>query len=367
MKNDKTFYTPEMYARRQRQKMETSRGRLMIASCCSGHQLSSDIVERYNTFLYDAGSKEEVLYLKKIDRRFSDSETSVRLNEHVSGYDVFLVQSLYDPVSKRPVDQNYMAFLIAARTFRENGARHVTGVLPYLAYARQDKPTKFMREPTTAKLMADLSISTGMDRMISWHPHSDQLHGFYSATPVNLMDPLALFVEKFKKFRDKDDVIAVAPDAGASKFVINFGQALRISSAIASKIRPEPEEVITRSIIGNFSGKKTAIILDDIISSGGTVYSLAEKLIQEKGIEEIILGVSHNLCSDRALEKLNYMHQNYNLTQLIVTDSIPQTNEFKKLPFIKIEGLADTLSRTINRIHYNRSVSQVFYNELKKS
>lgn len=190
MKNKKTFYTPEMYARSQRGKMETSRGRLMIASCCSGDQLSKRIVERYNKLLKDAGSNERVLHLENIDRYFFDSETTVRLDEHVSGYDVFLVQSLYDPVTKRPVDQNYMAFLIAARTFRENGARHVTGVLPYLAYARQDKPTKFMREPTTAKLMADLSISAGMDRMISWHPHSDQLHGFYSATPVNLMDTL---------------------------------------------------------------------------------------------------------------------------------------------------------------------------------
>jgi len=366
MKNDRTFFTPEQYAKNQSRKMETSRGRLIIASCCSGNQLSTQIVERYNTLLKDAGSNERVLHLEDIDRRFSDSETVVRLNEHVSGYDIFLVQSLYDPVSKRPVDQNYMAFLIAARTFCENGAKHVTGVLPYLAYARQDKPTKFMREPTTAGLMADLSISAGMDRMISWHPHSDQLHGFYSATPVNLMDPLALFVEVFKEYSDRDDVIAVAPDAGVSKLVIDFGHASNLPSAIASKIRPEPEQVITRDIIGNFEGKKKAIILDDMISSGGTIHSLVKKLIQEKNIEEVHIGVSHNLCLPQALEKMKDMHQNYNLKQLVVTDSIPQTNEFKDLPFIKINSLADTLSRTINRIHYNRSVSQVFYNELKK-
>ena len=366
MKNDRTFYTPEHYAQSQRRKMETARGRLMIASCCSGSQLSTQIVERYNQLLRKADSNETIQYLDNIDHRFSDSETTVRLNEHVSGYDVFLVQSLYNPESRQSVDQNYMAFLIAARTFRENGARHVTGVLPYLAYARQDKPTKFMREPTTAKLMADLSISTGIDRMISWHPHSDQLHGFYSATPVNLMDPLALFVEEFKKYSNRNDVIAVAPDAGASKFVINLGNAMNIPSAIASKVRPEPEKVITRNIIGNFSGKRTALILDDMISSGGTIYSLAEKLVKEKNIQEITIGVSHNLCSVSALEKMNDLYQNYNLKQLMVTDSIPQTKDFKELPYIKIKSLADTLSRTINRIHYNRSVSQVFYNELKK-
>jgi ribose-phosphate pyrophosphokinase len=239
-------------------------------------------------------------------------------------------------------------------------------VLPYLAYARQDKPTRFMREPITAKLMADLSATAGIDRIIAWHPHSEQLHGFYAPRPMNFLDPLAFFVEEFKHLHHRNDVIAVAPDAGASRLVVSFAHAINISSAIASKNRPQPEQVTTRSLIGNFSGKKKAIILDDMISSGGTLYALVEKLVEEKGIEEIVIAVSHNLCSNRAWDRLNKMHEGFNVKQFITTDSIPQTPAFRELPYTKTLTLADHLSRTINRIHYHRSVSQVFYDAYKE-
>lgn len=357
----KTFFTPERFAQEQARRMESTRGRLLIAGCCSGSYLSKSVVERYNELLRAAGSEDEVLHLENLDRRFSDSETCVRLDMHVSGYDVFLFQALLDPTSDRSVDQNYMALLVAARTFREHGANHVTAVIPYLAYARQDKPTKFMREPTTAKLMADLSIAAGIDRVIVWDPHCGQIRGFYGSIPVNTLESLTLFIEEFQRFAHREDVIAVAPDAGASKFVTHFGRALYLKCAIASKYRPRPEEVVISEIIGDFAGKKTAIILDDMISGGGTVYALIRKLVQEQGIEEVYLGASHNLCIGQARERLLALHTDYHLKEVIVTNSIPQTEAFKVLPFVRVRCLSDTLSRTINRIHYNRSVSEVFY------
>jgi len=296
-----------------------------------------------------------------VDKRFSDSETCVRLPMHVSGCDVYLFQSLFDPTSDLTIDQNYMAFLIAARTFREHGANHVTGVLPYLAYARQDKPTKFTREPTTARLMADLSITAGVDRLIVWDPHCGQIRGFYGAMPVSMLESISLFIEEFGSFRGREDVIAVAPDVGASKFVTHFGRALDVKCAIASKYRPLPEEVVIAEIIGDFEGKKTAIVLDDMISNGGTVHALIKKLVSEKGIEEVYVGASHNLCIGRARERLSDLYANHRLKRVIVTNSIPQTGEFQDLPFVSIRCLSDMLSRTINRIHYNRSVSQAFY------
>jgi hypothetical protein len=160
--NQAAFLTPERFAREQTQMIESARGRLLIASCRSESSLAVDVVQRYKELLAEARSNAHVLTLEDVDHRFSDGETCARLDIDVSGYDIFLLQALYDPTSDSSVDQNYMALLIAARAFREWGANHVTAVLPYLAYARQDKPTKFEREPTTAKLMADLSLEAGI-------------------------------------------------------------------------------------------------------------------------------------------------------------------------------------------------------------
>ncbi len=359
--NQKAFLTPESFANEQARRMTPPRGRLLIAGCCSAAHLSRRVVLRYGELLEEAGCLDEVPYLEDIDRRFSDSETCVRLPIHVAGSDVFLFQCLFDPTSDRSIDQNYMAFLIAARAFREHGASHVTAVLPYLAYARQDKPTKFTREPTTARLMADLTIEAGVDRVIVWDPHCDQIRGFYGGIPVNALESLTLFIEEFQQFKDRPDVIAVAPDAGASKFVTHFGRALNISCAITSKYRPRPEEVVIDQIIGHFEGKKYAIVLDDMISNGGTIDALVRALVEEKGIQETYLGVSHNLCVGQARERLLKLYENYGLKQMVVTNSIPQTEQFAALPFVKIACLSDTLARTINRLHYNRSVSDVFY------
>jgi ribose-phosphate pyrophosphokinase len=339
--------------------MAPPRGRLLVASCRSGSYLAKQVVERYQRLLRAEGSPREVLYLGDVDRQFSDGETCARLEMHVGGYDVFLFQALYDPALGRSVDQNYMAFLIAARAFREHGANHVTAVLPYLAYGRQDKPTRFRREPTTAKLMADLTIAAGVDRLVTWHPHSRQARGFYGCVPVDVLEGLVLFRREYERFRAREDVVAVAPDAGASKLVTYFGRALDLKSAIASKYRPQPGEAAISEIIGDFSDKRVAIILDDMISSGGTVYAIVKKLIEEKGIEEVYLGVSHNLCTEPARRQLEELQADCNL-EVVTTDSIPQTPAFEALPFVSVRCLAEPLAGAINRIHYNRSVSELF-------
>jgi ribose-phosphate pyrophosphokinase len=355
----KGFVTPERFAKDQAKRMVPSRGRLLIASCQSGSGLADSVAGRYRQLLRENGSSHRILQLAGVDRRFSDGETSVQLDFHVDGYDVFLFQSLQDPGTEALVDQNYVAFLIASRAFRENGAKHVTAVLPYLAYSRQDKPTRFTREPTTAKLMADLSMAAGIDRLVTWHPHSRQIQGFYHV-PVDLPAVLSLFTSEYNHFRGRDDVIAVAPDAGAAKLVAYFGRALDLKSAIASKFRPEPELVTISEVIGDFADKRVAIILDDMVSSGGTVYAIVKKLVDEVGIEEVCLGVSHNLCSEQARRRLEELNKQYHLKEMIVTDSIPQAEAFRALPFVSVRSLDDTLARVINRIHYGEPVSGLF-------
>ncbi len=359
--NKKKFFTPESYAREQLRHMHSTRGPLLIAGLSSGEYLAQGVVDQYQKRLKELGSSDDILYLSGIDRRFKDSEACVRLEHHVNGYDVFLFQALFNPNLPGCIDENYMSFLIAARAFREHGAKHITGILPYLAYSRQDKPTAFRREPVTAKLMADLSITAGLDQLISWAPHCGQIRGFYGSMHVDFLDPLTLFMEEFSAFKNRDDVIVVAPDVGASKFATHFGRAMNLNSAIASKYRPEPEKVVISEIIGDFRNKKAAIILDDMISNAGTVYALCKKLIGERLVEEVHIGVSHNLCVGDGLARLQDLYDNYALKRVIVTNSIPQTPEFKSLPFIKVLCLSDSLSKAINRVHYNKSVSEVFY------
>jgi ribose-phosphate pyrophosphokinase len=208
--------------------------------------------------------------------------------------------------------------------------------------------------------MADLSIEAGLDRLVVWDPHTGRIHGFYGSVPVDGLSPLTLFTETFRQYESRDDVIAVAPDAGVSKFIMHFARALDVSSAIASKYRPRPEEAEVSEIMGNFEGKRIAIVLDDMINTGGTVEATVKMLIEQKGIEEVHLGVSHNLCTERALERLSSLHAGYHLRTVTVTDSVPQTEEFRNLPFLTVRSLADPLCLVINRIHYNRSVDGIF-------
>jgi ribose-phosphate pyrophosphokinase len=360
-RNSLQFFTPEIIVAEQLHAVESTRGRLLIASCQSGTMLARRIVQCYRDQLDIAGSVSDIGLLTDVDHRFSDTETSVRLDHDVSGHDVFLVQSLLDPTSERSVDENYIAFLIAARAFREWGATHVTAVLPYLAYARQDKPTEFKREPTTVKLMAELALTAGIDRLVTWEPHAVSIHGFYERVPVDRLVALPLFLKTFERFRGRDDVIAVAPDAGASKLITHFARALEVNTAITSKFRPQQEQAVVTEIIGDFSGKRIAIVIDDMISSGGTIDALVRTLVEQKGIEEIYLAVSHNLCTQAAYERLTTLHECFAVKQFMVTSTIPQTEEFASLPFIAIHDVSDTLCRVINRIHYNRPVSEIFY------
>lgn len=358
--SDRSFISPEQYFQELSSRMESNQGRLLIASCRSGAYMARRVVERYREHLHEIDSRSDVLYLPEIDRQFRDSETMVRLDTHVGGYDVFVFQSLLDPANGYAVNDSYMAFLIAVRAFREHGANRITGVLPYLTYARQDKPTMFQREPTTAKLLADLGRIAGVDRLIAWDPHTSQLHGFYGDTPVSMLSPVSTFWNEYSRFQGRDDVVAVAPDAGATKLIMHFSRLMGVRSAVASKYRPEQEEAVITDIIGDFRKKRIAIVIDDMISSGGTIYDLVRKLVTEKRIEEVYLGASHNLCLPGTRDRLAELHEQYALKEVFVTNSIPQSPEFTDLPFFKEHCLSDILSRVVNRVHYNRSVSELF-------
>ncbi|MBD3346664.1 MAG: ribose-phosphate diphosphokinase [Chitinivibrionales bacterium] len=337
------------------------RGKLLLAGCRSGEVFTEGVYNAYRRLYDNEFSEGEIAYLKNIDSSFSDSETYVRLQRHVGGCDVFLFQSLKNPTDGSDINDNYCALLIAARAFREHGARHVTAVLPYLAYSRQDKPTRFKREPTTAALMANLAQRAGIDRVVTWHPHSRQIHGFYGNTPVNELEPLTYFVNQFKDMKGRDDVTVVAPDAGAAKMAIAISERLHVAHAIASKSRPGPEKVEHAEIIGDFSNKTTAIICDDIISSGQTIEKVVQKLTGELGITKIYICISHCLYAPKAYEALERMHEQNGMQCCIVTDSIPPTEKFSSLHGFHIHSLTHTFARVIHNIHREISVSKAFF------
>ena len=355
-----SFVLPEQFIDEQARRMESNEGQLLIASCRDGNYMARRVVDKYHELMQAHGSEANVDFFENIDQQFTDTESGIRLPGHVGGADVFLFQALLAPPSGSSINNNYLALLISARAFREHGANRITVILPYLAYARQDKPTKFQREPTTAKLMADLSKAAGIDRVVAWNPHSTQIHGFYADMPVNMLDPLQMFASEYEEFQGRSDVIAVAPDAGATKMILHFSRRMEVNSAIASKYRPQQEEAVITDIIGDFRGKKIAIVLDDMIASAGTMFELVQKLVEEKGIEEVHMGASHNLCLPNTAERLQQLHDTFNLKSVTVTNSIPQTREFEDLPFFHVRCLSDIFCRTINRVHYDRSVSAIF-------
>ena len=313
----------------------------ILASCRSGDDLARNVTGKLKNLSGD------VLYLPSIDFSFSDSETCVRLTSEVSDTPIFLFQSLYDPTSPRSVDQNYMAFLLAARALKEWGASSITGVVPYMAYARQNHPTKGQREPISVRLMADLSTVAGIDRLITFRPHTDGLAAFYRDSTFEQSDSVAFFASIFAPFYNQQDAILVAPDAGAALFVTAVGRLLNLKCAVGSKFRPRAEECVLSEIIGDFNGINTALVLDDMVSSGGTIYKLIRRLREEKGVKQTYLGAAHNLCQEQARERLLDLNAHYGLKGVVFTNSIPQTKSFTMLPFVEVIDLSDLLAEHI--------------------
>jgi ribose-phosphate pyrophosphokinase len=338
----------------------TARGRLLIAGCNSGIGQAQSVFDYYQRCVQAKKGNKTIQCLLPIDRRFSDGEAGVSLDENVRGADVFFFQSLCDPTSGASIDDNYMSFFIAVRALRDHGAAHITGVLPYLGYARQDKPTDYMREPITARLMADFALTAGLNQLLTWAPHSQQ-QGLFGSVKVDALDAQSLLSREFIRFSGRKDVIVVAPDAGAIKFATKIADNLNLSYALAEKHRPRPGEAKIANIVGDFSDKTTVLIFDDMIASAGTMVALIEKIIKDyPQIKAVYIGASHNLCLDPAYTALLYLHEQACLQEVVITNSIPQTERFMSLPFLKVLTLSEILAHAINRIHYNKSVSECF-------
>ena len=282
--------------------------------------------------------------------RFNNGEIQVMINESVRGKDIFIVQPTCGPI----VNDNVMELLIMADAFKRASANHITAVIPYYGYARQDRKARG-REPITAKLMADLLETAGITRVVTIDLHAAQIQGFFNI-PFDHMPGGPLLAEYIKE-KSLDNMVVVSPDLGGVSRARGFAEILNAPMAIIDKRRPEPGVAEVMNLIGNVEGKN-CILVDDMVDTAGSLTEGARAL-KKFGANEIYACCTHPILTDPALSRIAQS----DITELVVTNTIPLAPS-KKHPKIKVLSIAPILAETILRIYNDWSVSQLF--DIKK-
>ena len=278
-------------------------------------------------------------------RKFSDGEIFVEIGENVRGADVFVVQP-----TCTPVNDNLMELVIMVDALRRASARRITAVVPYYGYARQDRKVA-PRVPITAKVVAEMFMVVGIRRVLCMDLHAGQIQGFFNI-PVDHLYAAPVILEYIKdKFQY---VVMVSPDAGGVERTRAFAKRLNLGLAIIDKRRDKPNECEAMHVIGDVEGK-TAIMLDDMVDTAGTLCNGAATLLKS-GAREVHACCSHPVLSGPAVERITKSE----LKSLVVTNSIPLSAEAKSCDKIKVLSVSHLLAEAISRIHTEDSVSSLF-------
>ncbi len=276
---------------------------------------------------------------------FSNGEIYVRYLESVRGADAFIIQTLADSVN-----EHLMELLIMIDALKRASAHRIFAVIPHYGYARQDKKAA-AREPITAKLVADLLMTAGINRMVTVDLHAGQIQGFFNV-PVDHLMGLPLLVGYFKKKKIKD-LVVVSPDVGRVKMAKRYADTLGASLAILHKTRPAHNVAEITHIIGEVKGKP-CLMIDDMVDTAGTLVSGAQALI-EHGATEIHAGATHPVLSGPAVERIDKSV----IKELVTTNTIPIPKE-KMISKFKVLSIAKLLSQAIQNVYEDRSVSELF-------
>ena len=277
--------------------------------------------------------------------RFNNGEVQIMIDESVRGKDVFIIQ----PTSY-PVNDNLMELMVMADALKRASARHITAVVPYYGYARQDRKTRG-REPITAKLVANLMQTAGITRLVTIDLHAGQIQGFFDVPVDHLFG--ASILAKYINEKNMEDVIVVSPDLGGVTRARDLADRIGAPSAIIEKKRPEPGVAKVMNLIGDVAGKN-CIIIDDIVDTAGSLVEGA-KALEEFGAKSVTAAVTHAVLTDPASERI----ANSNIKELIVTNTIPLP-ENCNLPNITQLSVAPLLGEAIMRIFHEVSVSNLF-------
>jgi ribose-phosphate pyrophosphokinase len=276
--------------------------------------------------------------------RFADGEIFVRLNQNARGRDVFIIQPTPPPA------ESIMELLLLTDAAKRASAARVTAVMPYYGYARQDRKDQ-PRVAIGAKLLANVMVAAGADRVLGIDFHTHQLQGFFDV-PVDHLYAAPVLTGYFQR-KGLKDVTVVSPDVGAAKMARGFARRIDATFAIIDKRRPAPNVAEVLTVVGEVQGR-TCIIVDDMIDTAGTMESVVESLA-ERGANEIYVAATHPLLSGPAVQRM----QDSPVTEVVVTNTldVPDEKRFDKLKVLSVAGL---LARAIRYTHSNESVSQLF-------
>ena len=279
--------------------------------------------------------------------RFSDGESFVEIGENVRGVDAFVIQS-----TSTPTNDNVMELLIMADALRRASAGSITAVMPYYGYGRQDRKVA-PRTPITAKLVADLIQTSGVNRVVSVDLHAGQIQGFFNI-PFDHLYAMPVFLEDYLKKQFDSSSVFVSPDAGGVERTRAYSKRLGASLAIIDKRRERANVSEVVNLIGEVKGKD-CIIIDDIIDTAGTLTGAAQAL-HDKGARRIVACASHGVLSGPAVQRIAASP----LTEVVVSDSVALSDTAKSCPKIKQLSIARLLGEAIKRIHSSDSVSSLF-------
>ncbi|MBB5325847.1 ribose-phosphate pyrophosphokinase [Anoxybacillus tepidamans] len=277
--------------------------------------------------------------------RFSDGEIQINIEESIRGGDVFVIQSTSDPVN-----EHLMELLIMIDALKRASAKTINIVMPYYGYARQDRKAR-SREPITAKLVANLLETAGASRVITLDLHAPQIQGFFDI-PIDHLMGVPILADYFKN-KNLQDIVIVSPDHGGVTRTRRLADRLKAPIAIIDKRRPKPNVAEVMNIVGQVEGK-TAILIDDIIDTAGTI-TLAANALVENGAAEVYACCTHPVLSGPAIERI----QNSKIKELVITNSIALPEE-KKIDKIVELSVAPLIAEAIIRVYEKQSISALF-------
>ena len=280
---------------------------------------------------------------------FSDGELNVQIQENVRGHDTFIIQSTCSPTNK-----NVMEIMLIADALKRSSASKITAIVPYFGYARQDRRVRSARVPISAKVVADMFASVGIDRVLTIDLHSETIQGFFDM-PADNVYATKFMVDDIKDNNERDEVVVVSPDVGGVVRARALAKLLDDTDlAIIDKRRAAANQSEVMNIIGDIQGK-VCIVPDDIIDTAGTLCNAANAL-KENGAKAVKAYITHPVLSGPAIERL----ENSSIDELIVTNSIPLTPDAKKCSKIRVISLANIIAECIKRLSNEESLSEMF-------
>ena len=280
---------------------------------------------------------------------FSDGEIKVQVEENVRGHDTFIIQSTCSPTNK-----NVMEIMLIADALKRSSASRITAVVPYYGYARQDRRVRSARVPISAKVVADMFASVGIDRVLTIDLHSETIQGFFDM-PADNVYATKFMVDDIKENNDRNEVVVVSPDVGGVVRSRALAKLLDDTDlAIIDKRRDAANQSEVMNVIGEIDGK-VCIVPDDIIDTAGTLCNAASAL-KEKGAKAVKAYITHPVLSGPAVERIN----NSDIDELVVTNSIPLNKEAQKCSKIRVISISNIIAECITRLSNEESLSEMF-------